>query len=330
MPDTANHTNQENKNASPKKRGVRKTQIEKIVDTACLLWDEPKPASNEMAFLSRILVQAFLPHKDPKEIMWSRTNGDFTLDVKSGIGRGKDGKPKLYGVPYGSIPRLLMAYINTEALRNSKDPNNSNPQIISLGASLSQFLEKLGYASTGGQNGSITRFKNQAEKLFHSEITVIQRGTHGVAERDIKIADGRFIFWDLQDPEQQALWESSIELSDRFYNLLIQGAAPMDWRILKTIKQSPMALDLYMWLTHRMGYLNKPVRIKWETLQLQLGADIENIRHFRSKVRQHLKKIEAIWQDLNIDATHADYLMLYPSDLLITPTKPKTLPKKGV
>ena len=320
MPNMANHTKENTENTTPKKRGERKPQLEKIVDTACLLWDEPKPASSEMAFLSRVLVQAFLPHKDPKEMAWTRTNGDFTMSVKSGINIAKK-KPELYGVPYGSIPRLLMAYINTEALRNSRDPNNANPRIISLGASLSKFLEKLGYTSTGGQYGSITRFKKQAEKLFHAEITIIQRGTHGLAERDIKISDGRFIFWDLKDPDQQALWESSIELSERFYQLLIQSASPMDWRILKTIKQSPMALDLYMWLTHRMSYLNKPVRIKWETLQLQLGADIEQLKHFREQVRKHLKKIQVVWRDLEVDVSSAEYIVLYPSQLLIPPTK---------
>lgn len=327
MPDTANHTNQENENASPKKRGVRKTQIEKIVDTACLLWEDPKPASNEMAFLSRILVQAFLPHKDPKEMAWTRTNGDFSMSVKSGINIAKK-KPELYGVPYGSIPRLLMAYINTEALRNSKDTNNANPRMIHLGNSLSQFLEALSIQNTGGKRGGITSFKKQAEKLFHSEITIIQRGTHGIAERDIKISDGRFLFWDLKDPDQMALWESAIELSERFYQLLVNNPVPMDWRILKTIKQSPMALDLYMWLTHRMSYLDKPVKIRWETLQLQLGADIEQLKHFREQVRKHLKKIESMWQDLNIDSSHADYILLYPSQLLIPHTKSTPLFKQ--
>lgn len=326
MPDTANHTNQENENASPKKRGERKKQIDKIIDTACLMLDEPKPSSNEMAFLSRILVQAFLPHKDPKDMIWSRTNGDFTLDVKSGLGRGKDGKSKLYGVPYGSIPRLLMAYINTEALRNSKDPNNQNPRVIHLGSSLSRFLEALGIASTGGSNGSITRFKKQAEKLFHSTITIVQRGTQGIAERDIQIADGRFIFWDLNDPEQSALWDSSIELSERFYQLLIGNAVPMDWRILKTIKQSPMALDLYMWLTHRMSYLHKPTKIRWETLQEQLGADISDVYKFKQQVRKHLKKIEVMWQGLHIDASQSEHIILYPSELLIPQSKFKALP----
>jgi hypothetical protein len=327
MPDLFDDTNFENENASPKKRGERKTQVDKIIETACLIYDEPKPSSKEMAFLSRILVQAFLPHKDPKDIAWERTNGDFTLIVKSGIGYANK-KSKLYGVPYGSIPRLLMAYVNTQALRNSKNPKVENPRIIHLGNSLSQFLEALGIASTGGQYGSITRFKKQAEKLFHSEITIIQRGKHGIAERDIKIADGRFLFWDLKDPEQMALWDSAIELSERFYQLLVSNPVPMDWRILKVIKQSPMALDLYMWLTHRMSYLGKPTKIKWETLQEQLGADIQQLKHFREQVRKHLRKIEAMWQGLHIDASHTEHIILYPSELLIEQTKFRALASK--
>ena len=317
MPDTTNTNNQETQNATPKKRGERKTQLEKIVDTACLLWDEPKPASNEMAFLSRILTQAFLPQSDPKNPVWVRNNGDLTFAVKSGFNiYDKKGKP--YGVPYGSVPRLLLAYINTQALRNSKDPNNTNPRVISLGKSLSEFLDKLGIANTGGKRGGITSFKKQAEKLFHSEITIVLRGNGGMAEQDIKISDGRFIFWDLKDPQQQSLWESSIELSERFYQFLLHNPAPLDWRVLKAIKQSPMALDLYSWLTPRMKYLNKPSKIKWETLQSQMGADIGRIDHFREKIRKHLKKIQVIWQDLNVDVSSPEHIVLYPSAPLIT------------
>ena len=323
MPNMANHTKENTENATPKKRGERRSYIDKIVDVGLLVHEQPKPNNDEMAFLSRVLTQAFLPHSDPKEIMWTRTNGNLTLDVKSGIGRGKDGKPKLFGIPYGSIPRILLAYISTEALRNSKNPKCGNPRIISLGKSLSEFLEKLDIHNSGGKRGGITSFKKQAERLFHSEITVTYRGQSGIAERDIKISDGRFIFWDLKEPTQQSLWESYIEISDRFYEFIIRNPVPLDWRVLKEVKQSPMALDLYIWLVPRMKYLHKPSFIKWETLQEQMGANISNIRHFRSKVRQHIKKIQFIWRDLDVDASGSEHIVLYPSPELIPETKPR-------
>ena len=306
---------------SVKPKRERKTQADRIIETAVATRDMPIPMGNDMAFVSKILVQAFLPHRDPDDLTWERTNGDFTLYVKSGLGR-ENKKTKVYGIPYGAIPRILMAYINSEALKNSKDETCENPRVIYLGNSLSDFLRKIGVQNTGGVRGGITSFKKQAERLFHAEITVIYKGKQGYAERDIKISDGRFIFWgSAQHEGQPSLWDSSVELSERFYSLLVNNPAPMDWRVLKAIKQSPMALDLYMWLTHRMSYLQKPTEIKWETLQEQLGSDTTSSRKFRQLVRQHLVKIQSIWADLKIDADSSECIRLYPSKLLIPQSK---------
>lgn len=309
---------------------ARETQDNRIARTAAEVWETTAKEAGELAFVSRILVQAFLPHSDPKDIGWSRTNGNFTLDVKSGIGKDEHGKFKHYGVPYGVIPRLVLAWLNTEVIRNAQKPDNDSPRLIYLGKSLSSFLEKVGIPRTGGPRGGITAFKNQAEKLFRAEITITCTGADKVSERDMKIADSRFFFWSHQNPEQQSLWESAIELSDRFYGLLVRNPVPLDWRVLKGIKQSPMALDLYMWLTHRMSYLDKPVMIKWETLQQQLGSDLERVDHFREKVRKHLKKILAVWRDLKVDASASDVIRLYPTASLISSKKANPVRKLTV
>jgi hypothetical protein len=299
---------------------ARETQDNRIARTAADVWETTANEAGELAFVSRILVQAFLPHSDPKDIAWQRANGNFTLTVKSGIGF-ENGKSKTYGVPYGAIPRLLLAWLNSEAIKNSQDQEKLNPKIVYMGRSLSEFLEKIGIQRTGGKRGGITSFKSQAEKLFRAEITVSCTGTDMISERDIKVSDGRFFFWDHKNPEQTTLWENAIELSDRFYSLLIQNPVPLDWRVLKGIKQSPMALDLYMWLSHRMSYLEKPVVIQWETLQKQLGSDVERVDNFRQKVRQHLKKLNLIWRDLKVDASKTEGIYLYPTPLLINKTK---------
>jgi len=302
---------------------ARETQDNRIARTAAEVWETTAQDAGELAFVSRILVQAFLPHSDPKALGWSKKNGNFMLSVKSGIGENHKGEFIPYGVPYGTIPRLILAWLNSEAIRNEQDKENTAPHVISLGRSLSEFLEKIGIDKSGGKKGGITRFKTQAERLFRAEISVTCTGENYLAERDIKISDGRFFFWDSKEPEQQTLWENSIELSDRFYKLLVNNPVPLDWRVLKAIKQSPMALDLYMWLTHRISYLQKPVAIKWDTLKQQLGAEIENERMFKYQVRKHLIKIQVIWHDLKIDISRPDVICLYPSPLLIGQSRPK-------
>lgn len=307
----------------------RESQALKIARIASQVWDMDAKDSRDLAFVSRVLVQAFMPHSDPKKPGWIRKNGNLTLTLKSGVEVLPNGDFKTIGLPYGSIPRLLLAWLNSQAIRNSQDIENSTPQVINLGRSLSDFLEKIGVPCTGGKRGGITSFKLQSERLFRSEISISCLGENYIAERDMKIADGKFFFWNGKDSSQPTLWENSIELSERFYKLLVNNPIPLDWRVLKVIKQSPMALDLYMWLTHRMYYLQNPVYIRWETLQEQLGSDVERIDHFRDKVRKHLKKITTIWKELKVDASSPEAILLKPSLSLTRPKEQKTVVAKS-
>ena len=73
------------------------------------------------------------------------------------------GDPK-FGLPYGVIPRLILAWITTEAVRTK------SKELI-LGESLSDFLDQLGLSRRGGKRGDITRLKNQLQRLLSCTIT---------------------------------------------------------------------------------------------------------------------------------------------------------------
>jgi hypothetical protein len=69
----------------------------------------------ERAYLARQLVHCTLPHRDPGDVpVWTRTNGALTLVIQRGY---DDYAKKLMGYPWGSIPRLLLFWINSEAVR---------------------------------------------------------------------------------------------------------------------------------------------------------------------------------------------------------------------
>ena len=112
----------------------------------------------EKAYMTRFLVQATLPHTDPGDIsMWRRVSRDVELIIQPGVAPGG----KSYGLPYGSIPRLLLLWITTEALRTkSRD--------LYLGRSMCDFVERIGITRTGGRGGGITAFRRQCRKLFHA------------------------------------------------------------------------------------------------------------------------------------------------------------------
>ena len=79
----------------------------KLLDFAVQVRDgEYEP---EKAFISREMVQATLPHRNPGDVpAWSRVNGNYALVVQPGWDSWKN---QSFGYPYGTIPRLLIFWL---------------------------------------------------------------------------------------------------------------------------------------------------------------------------------------------------------------------------
>ena len=114
------------------------------------------------------------------------------------------------------------------------------------------------------------------------------------------------------------LWESTIQLGEQMFNEIIAHPVPIDLHILKSLKRSPLGLDLYLWLTYRMFTLKVPLRLSWKQLYRQFGVDPEEARnasrvnHFRSVCLRELKKINRAWPDLHY-RTATGAVVLSPS-----------------
>ena len=48
-------------------------------------------------------------------------------------------------------------------------------------------------------------------------------------------------------PDERVLWESKIELGEKFYNEIIQHPVPLDMNTLKALTRCALGLDLYLW-----------------------------------------------------------------------------------
>ena len=101
------------------------------------------------------MTQATLPHKATPGCEFKRRNGSFSFTMLA---------PSEIGLPYGSIPRLLVSWVTTEAVR-------TRCPVLELGPSLSAFMAELGLTPTGGQWGTITRLRDQMTRLFASSVT---------------------------------------------------------------------------------------------------------------------------------------------------------------
>jgi hypothetical protein len=106
----------------------------KLLDQSAVIFGEPA-TRQDAAYLPRELVQVTLPHKNPGNIpVWRRTNGNLTVGIEPGadLTTGKS-----YGYPYGTIPRLLLFWVTTEAVQKKS-------RRLELGNSLRGFMAELG------------------------------------------------------------------------------------------------------------------------------------------------------------------------------------------
>ena len=103
-----------------------------------------------------------LPRTNPdNRLLYKRVNGPFTLYMQAG--------PE-YKLPFGHLPRLLMAWILTEAVQTQS-------RVLILGDSLSDFMRALGIYSSDGK--AYTRLRNQMERLFNAHVRLVYEDEHG-------------------------------------------------------------------------------------------------------------------------------------------------------
>ena len=269
---------------------------------------EASKAEPDIGFMARLLALCSLPRTNPGDrLQFKRINGPYTLGMVAGLGNK---------LPYGNIPRLLLAWVCTEAVRTQS-------RELILGDSLSEFMRRLGIYSTSGEKH--TRLRNQMTRLFRCQIELIYQDEHGERSVASRIADRTELWWNARKPDQPALWESKIELGEKFFQEIIAHPIPLDMNTLNALKRSPLGLDLYLWLTYRTFNLTRPMRLSWKQLYRQFGADPANARNknivnaFRTDCLRELKKIKDAWPDLHYQ-TVTGALLLSPSPPRITPS----------
>ena len=221
-----------------------------------------------------------------------------------------------YKLPFGNLPRLLLAWVSTEAVRTKS-------RELVLGKSLSEFMRTLGVYSSDGK--AYTRLRNQMNRLFRSSVELTyehQQVSRFVASR---VVDRGEFWWDPKRPDDRSLWDSKIQLGEDFFNEIISHPVPLDMNTLTALKRSPLGLDLYLWAVYRTFSLKRPMRLSWPQLYRQFGVDPAKasdkftVRDFRTDCLRELKKIKLAWPDLHY-TTAKGVLILSPSKPAIAPT----------
>ena len=266
-------------------------------------------ADADLGFMARLMALCSMPRTNPgNQLQYVRSNGPYMLGMTAGINNK---------LPYGNFPRLLMAWVSTEAVRTQS-------RVLILGSSLAEFMRTLGVYSSGGGNAGI-KLRNQMKRLFGCTVQLTYKDENVDATVNAVIADHMVFWWNERKPDQPSLWDSKIELGEKFFNEIISRPVPLDMNTLKAMKRSTVGLDLYMWVTYRTFTLRAPLRLTWRQVYRQFGAhpanasDHRTVQNFRLKVLRELKKIKLAWPDLNY-ATGRGFLTLYPSTPVIPPS----------
>ena len=258
--------------------------------------------------MARTMALCSLPRSNPgNRLQYKRVNGPFTLIMYS------SGETQL---PFGNFPRLILAWVSTEAVRTQN-------RVLILGSSLAKFMRELGVYSSGGGNVH-TKLRNQMKRLFGCTVQLTYKEENGEATVNTVIADRTEFWWNERKPDQSSLWDSKIELSEKFFNEIIRHPVPLDMNTLKALKRSSLGLDLYLWLVYRTFPLRAPQRITWKQVYRQFGSDPAQasdnvtVQNFRREVLRELKKIKLAWSGLNY-STNPGGLILLPSTPAIAP-----------
>jgi hypothetical protein len=222
-----------------------------------------------------------LPHsRIPNDQAWRLESGNIILMVEPGR-RAKPGlADEFVGVPYGPTARLILIYLQSEALRTGS-------RSIELGRSMNEWFSRMD-KKAGGNTYRLVR--QQAERIatcrfsFHSERDGVR------AIRNQSIIDEGLLFLDgrANDDRQQSLFREGVVLSESFFKALKEHAVPLEERAIRHISHSSMAIDTYCWLAYRLHILKKPTPISWSALHSQFGRGYEQLAAFK---REFLGKI---------------------------------------
>lgn len=292
-----------------------------LLRNAAELWTQDEP---DVGYLASLFTRTSLPYRDPGDVpAWGRRNGNMSLVVQPGMTIGPDGTPKSIGYPYGTVPRLLLTWLSTEAVRTGSPT-------LALGSSLAEFMRALELRPTGGRNGTIGRLRKQMERLFSASLSVRWEGdTNREAGARLNVASAYDLWWADSDPSQPSLLPSTVRLSDEFFKEVTEHPVPLDLGALRALRGSPLRLDIYAWLTYRMYSLGRRTEISWDALRQQFGSghadNTQGRRQFRRDFTGHLQEVLLVYRGANVE-TAPGGLVLLPSHTHVPATPRRGLP----
>lgn len=254
------------------------------------LFDRINAVANEVpspSFLHSALCAMSLPVRRPADELAPiiRQDGQYTLVITpKPIVERVNGQQKLtiLGVPYGSLPRLVLIHIMTEAVRTKS-------RHIVLGNSFTDWMRRMGFRTISyGPRGSATLIRQQLDRLLACEWMIKWENDSSRGEKEFGIKEIKLTNEYVGVDRRNGSFVREIFLTEGFFEHLRKHAVPLNEHAIRQLRDSATALDLYTWLAYRLPRVQpkRPASLSWQQLAIHFGNDGTNIRKFRQTIRE--------------------------------------------
>lgn len=279
--------------------------------------------AERLEYTHAVLAQVGLPRSRTEERTFQRRSGQASIILEAGSAPDRFGSFSPVPLPYGAHPRLLLIHMSSEAVRTKS-------RVVDVGHSVRSFIDRLGLSYNGR---TLRHFKQQIQWLaaMHMTIAFPRDGRVTTAKVDpISKFDG----WLSLDPTQKSLWADTIELTEPFYETLLEHAVPLDPRAVGALQGSALALDVYTWLAHRLCRVKEAsgTSLYWHSLQEQFGEEYSDRRDFKREFRKALEKALAVYPAAKIESVYGGIKLksspppIHKTQVVITGKFPAALP----
>jgi hypothetical protein len=252
-----------------------------------------------------------LPHRRLKDDEpWTVASERVRLVVQPGLRPiGEDGQLESVGVPFGAHARLILLFLQTEALRTGS-------REVELGASLRQWMSRLGIQPGGSAFRSV---REQAERISRCRLSFHIGGAGRTSALVNQSVVDRALFIEESDDRQGRLSLEVAKLSEGYFEQLRKHPVPLEEAAIKSLSNNSAAIDAYIWLAYRLHSLKGDTLVTWKALKAQFGTSYRELYHFKNKWPKALELALAVYPDAKVD--------IQEQGVILKPSRPPVAPR---
>lgn len=261
------------------------------------------PDGKNIVFLHSTMCQLGLPRSNVECTVFDRQCGNKVLRVTAGC--LFDGERfVLQPIPYGPFARLILSWINAAGMR-------LNSPEVPFGLSGRELLRKLGKDTSGGKKGAYTMLKKQMQAIIACRLALGLNASQNATTRDSSLFE-KIEEWQVMG-DQPFDWPQTITLSESYFKELSEHAVPLDWRALKALRGSSLAMDVYAMLAERLHRIQGRSLVYWSNFYEQFGQEYQGkhpLENFKRAFRLALRDALTVYPQARVKNVTGGLILL--------------------